>query len=529
MADNLTYKEIAVAKSGEAVPIFASGGAMYSLYNPARDAEAFAESFFSESDGEKTRGGFAVVFGIGSGLHITALSKKNPALEILAVEHSARNIEFLKKNAPLSELLALPNVSVCTLDELSAAFLSSYIPVLHGGVRAGFQQAWKNTHPEDCAEGARIIARAAEDAKSDYATQAHFGKIWHRNILLNIAAINESVSGGEEILLPLEKTACVVAAGPSLDKSAETLSRNREEKFVIATDTAYPALLGRGIFPDAVVTIDGQAVSARHFLAARRPFADGGRFPCVLFADLCCNPASPRLFRSRGQPVVFVKNGHPLSVLASRYARRNGAAKDFLPLVSSGAGTVTASAASLAFKSGFSRVRFFGADFAYTGGKPYARGTYLDGFFSSSSRASPGETAFASLMYRGALCPTEDGAALTTPLLLSYKKSLEALEKSETRFPPLGFPRPGTGVLDGFSEWYANRLSELLADRKADALSGGDGIPLSCLPLLANRKAFSASPAGGNAHGAGSKKDEIFYALKLAYEATKRYTQGQWK
>jgi hypothetical protein len=328
----------------------------------------------------------------------------------------------------------------------------------------------------------------------------------------------------------VEKTACVVAAGPSLDKSAEILSHNRDGKFVMATDTAYPALLGRGIFPDAVVTIDGQAVSARHFLAARKPFARGAHPPCVLFADLCCNPASARLFYSRGQPVVFVKNGHPLSELASRYARGNGAEKDFLPSVSSGAGTVTASAASIAFKSGFSRVGFFGADFAYTGGKPYARGTYLDGFFSSSSRASPGETAFSSLMYRGALCRTEDGAGITTPLLLSYKKSLETLENSETRFPPLRFPPVNSGALDGFSEWYERRLLELLSDgNEEDLRSGGDGILFSCLPLLANRKAFSAARADDFPSGSGSKKDGIFCALKLAHEATKRYTGARWK
>ncbi|GMO47120.1 MAG: hypothetical protein Pg6C_09230 [Treponemataceae bacterium] len=344
--------------------------------------------------------------------------------------------------------------------------------------------------------------------------------------MLNIAALNEVSkidSRREKIRLPLHKEACVTAAGPSLDSSAEILARNRDEKFIIAADTAYPALLARGIFPDAVVTIDGQTASARHFLSVRQ-FSEekrGGR-NVILFADLCCNPAVPRLFYSRGEPVVFVKNRHPLSELARQYALYRGAPQDFLPFVQSGAGTVTVSAASLAFSCGFSSVSFFGADFSFPGGKPYTRGTYLDNFFASSSRVSPGETAFASLMYRRALCYADDGKTPATRLLLSYKKSLEALKNSPRESVPLGFAPPPAGVFDSFAGWYAGQLFMLLFDRaEFDPLASRDSVFLSCLPFLAAQRTAQQKKR--------SKKEEIFYALKLAYEVTKQYNITQWK
>ncbi|GMO47114.1 MAG: hypothetical protein Pg6C_09220 [Treponemataceae bacterium] len=137
MTDDLTYKEIRTAKSGEAVPVFNGGSAMYSLYNPARDAEAFAESFYTDGQ-ENARCGFAVVFGIGNGLHITALADKNPDLRVLAVEHSALNIEFLKARIPRAEVFTHPRVTICRLGALAESFLALYIPALHGAARAVF-------------------------------------------------------------------------------------------------------------------------------------------------------------------------------------------------------------------------------------------------------------------------------------------------------------------------------------------------------------------------------------------------------
>jgi hypothetical protein len=508
----LTYGGYKNSKTGERVPFFINDSAMYSLYNPLRDAETFAHVFDGADGADGAR--FAVVFGLGNGLHITELAKKEQHLRILVVEHSKENIAFLKKDSSSARVFALPLVTVCSIEDLYSAFLGAYIPSLHGSVRVMYQQAWKNFHPKDCELGTQIIARAAESAKNDYTTQAHFGRLWHRNILLNLALLRGK--DGARFELPVHKEACVIAAGPSLDKSAHNLLVNRRDKFIIATDTAYEALVKRRITPDAVVTIDGQSVSARHFFKSGQDLPREGR--TTLFADLCCNPCVPRLFFKRGQKVVFTQNRHPLAELASQYAKNRGASQSFLPFISSGAGTVTVSAAALAFKSGFSRVTFFGADFAFLGGKPYARGTYLDNFFAAASRIVPGETAFGALMFRGETraCQHEPEAK-TTPLLLLYKRSLETLcaEQKNSGESPVDFFCGGGIYLDGFFDWYEEELAlAMLNTRELRPLRNSDGILYSCLPLLAHETTRG-------------KNIDFFGVLKLAYNALKRYTVTQ--
>jgi hypothetical protein len=504
MTEALTYREIKISTSGVPVPIFINGAAMYSLYNPARDAEAFAIGFAAEETTPcSTTTGFVIVFGLGNGTHIESLAKKYPALKILVVEHSAENIDFLRGRIKL----AIPSsTAVCSIAELPHTVIASYIPALHGSVRILYQQAWKNMHEEDCAKGTAIIARAVDAAKSDYATQAHFGKIWHRNILLNIAGMNHA-SANAPVTLPLEKEACVIAAGPSLDTSYRELKKNREDKFIIATDTAYAALLRRNITPDAVVTIDGQAVSSRHFLQSNQ------RGGTLLFADLCCNPNIPRLFYASGSKVIFTRNGHPLAELAASYAAQNGAPCSFLPLVSSGAGTVTVTAAGIAFTSGFSRVKFFGADFSYPGNKPYAKGTYLeDIFYSAACRTNPPETQYTSLMFRGATCVSSDNTTLTTPLLLAYKQSLDELRESPPKNTDYFFLSKG---LKEFSDWYKAALNRNLT--LYERISSEENITpelYSCLPLYAFLQAKTC------------KKVHFFTAIKLAYAMLERYNRS---
>ena len=103
----------------------------------------------------------------------------------------------------------------------------------------------------------------------DYSVQAHFGKIWMRNILLNLS----SFSANPEIHCDTHRTAAVIAAGPSLDQTAGMLAAKRDSYYIISTDTAYGSLLRRGLTPDAVVSVDGQHISTTHF------------FPCPERAD----------------------------------------------------------------------------------------------------------------------------------------------------------------------------------------------------------------------------------------------------
>ena len=68
----------------------------------------------------------------------------------------------------------------------------------------------------------------------------------------------------------------------------------------------------------------------------------------------------------------------------------------------------------------FNDIEFFGADFSYLNGKPYAKGTYLDNLYAiKSSRITNTETAFTKLLYRTELINIEKNK-YTTKILESY-------------------------------------------------------------------------------------------------------------
>ena len=63
------YKGITKAKTGEPVPLFASGQALQSLYNPAREAERTVTA---------SSAGFMLFCGLGNGIHITVFLHTYP-------------------------------------------------------------------------------------------------------------------------------------------------------------------------------------------------------------------------------------------------------------------------------------------------------------------------------------------------------------------------------------------------------------------------------------------------------------------
>jgi hypothetical protein len=500
----LSYGEPMLSRSGLAVPVFRDGRAMYSLYDPRRDAEIFA------SQAELNEPGCALVVGIGDGSHIAALHRRYPKTRLIAAEYSRADIDFLYSHFDLSELAKNPAVVLCTINDLLQAIPDSFIPVLHGSFLVLYQRAWRNFHAQDCEKIEEAIFFALEKVKNDYAAQGMFGKIWHRNILQNLQTALTLPPCREPVFLPVEGETCIAAAGPSLDRATGMLAGERCR--VIAADTAYPALLRRGVAPLVAYTIDGQIHSVRHFMRSIDPRT-------VLAADLCCNPVIPRLFAAKGNRVIFTGNRHPLCRLFARYLQRSGAPDSLLPEIDAGSGAVAIAAYDFARKAGCRPVAVFGADFAYINGKPYASGTYFEEMFhGASTRIDTAETRYTALMYRGKTRTEkrEGRRIITTPLLDSYRESFQELQKKVFA----GQNPFHSGVLapysEGFFDWYLKALKENL-ERAKEGKAPDAEILASCLPL-------GAWKAGKN-----PAKPNVFSILKLAYNLTERYTKRQYE
>lgn len=502
------YRSILISKSGFPVPVFPDGHTMHSRYDPLREAEKTAALLKD--------GGFFLVAGIGGAYLIKTLRMLHPESVILAAENSFEDIEFLKQIPTFSEITADKKIIIFTVENTAQMFLRYYLPCVYGSMQIVEHQSWAVENVSGIAEFRKQVDEASRLISADFSVQAHFGRIWQRNICVNL----NNYCPPDVIRFPVNKTALIAAAGPSLDSAVSYITDNRDSLYVVATDTAFGSFVKRGIRCDAVVSIDGQEISHNHFMEL------GGDVSGTLFIfDLCANPAAVRAVRKRGCGVLFVHTGHPLSLYASQYSEQSG--NGSFTQLDSGAGTVTIAAADFAVKAGFSNIVAAGADFSYLNGKSYMKGTYLDALYNKeSSRISPCETTFDKLLFRTPLIPYKDETGrYTTAVLQSYDAAFENwaasnnMRKDEKDF--LKFCRTEHPKSSSVSSVKSFDISSFTKRLQTDfsSVDFSSLLPGKFPPVL-----LSLIPAAASFRINASKGDSDFESLaNLAYSEILRY------
>ncbi len=410
------------ARDGREIPAVRSPGAaipLHSRYDPRREGRKLAESL---------RGcGCGVVFGLGGGFHVEAMLDDHSLQVLLVVEKDASILRSLFEHIDFSRLLADPRVMlVCGSQAIPTALASAWKPALAGGMKAAPLRAWCDQEPEFFRSAADLLHSAVESVRADYSVQSHFGKRWLVNILHNLPLLRPAPT--PRPAGSASRSAAVTGAGPSLDVQMELLKAGRSGAILVATDTSLPALLGRGIQPDAVISIDCQLYGYHHFLA-------GLPRQTELYLDLASPPA---VVRQHSAP-VFIGSGHPLVRYVDAHWIR-------LPRVDTSGGNVTHAAVTLARALGARNITVYGADFSYPLLKAYARGTYLYDFFRSrQDRLAPAESSLLSLALANVIRAGRQGTTLpTTPLLLEYRdrflRLTETIDARVVSAQGLGFP-----------------------------------------------------------------------------------------
>lgn len=146
----------------------------------------------------------------------------------------------------------------------------------------------------------------------------------------------------------------LVASGPSLSKNIQELKRVKDYGFLVAADSALPALLKEDIIPDMFITLDSKK-SSRHTddLRAR---------DIACFCEL--ESTYYILFRQRGD-LFFMNDMNPY---INTFCEQNGIA---IPSFSTG-GSVANSACAVMISMGFDTIILVGQDLAYTDDKTHA-------------------------------------------------------------------------------------------------------------------------------------------------------------
>ena len=504
----MMYSGTIESKTGELIPLFTDGKPMHSKYNPHAEETTFASSIQTDSNGNKP--GCIVAAGLGGAFHLAQLVKDG--ILVFAVEADKESLAFCTALPSVTQLLQYPNFIPCTESELCSNIMQHYLPQVQGSITFVPHRAWEDRAIVSCSNMRTALEQAVKQIAADYSVQAHFGKLWQRNILLNLKQFTQE----PEIcsLFDTKKTAAVIAAGPSLDQTIQELITNRNEYCIFATDTALSILRKKNISCDAVVSIDAQHVSLSHFENLQEK---NNALPRVCFFDAASCPESLQAAQEAGCTTVLVHTGHPLVQLAQKYA--------YIPRIQAGSGTVTIAACDIARKLGFEHIQLLGADFAYHNGKPYAKGTYLDQLYNNKAgRTIPAEQSFASLMYRTPLVETGENR-LTTEVLDGYRKTLEDWAKANgyTKTNALLSRKESVPQQDLFSFGKDKRIFNFESFIKTwkselDVQFNANGPSLtpylmSLLPLVAY---FQAKD---------TQKNSFFGLAKLAYSYSLRYTE----
>lgn len=471
----MNYTETTESKDGKIIPVIGRT-ALHSKYNPEREAQNFASQFEKSS--------FFVILGLAGGYHISAILERHPTARVIAVEAESDDIEFLKRIPEVQKLHSDKRVRFAAEEDIGRTIMEFYKPAIHGDMTIAALRSWENIFKEKKNSIVEKIQEALKAVSADYSVQCHFGKIWQRNIFENLKSASKLNEKAKDIFdeIPAEKTAAVIAAGPTFNETVRKIEENRSGYFLIATDTAYSALEERKIKADCVVSVDGQNVSHSHYMHK----IDSGT---IYVFDLCANSSAVRKAVEAGGKVVFSESGHPLARYASTYT-----GKKAFPTIETGSGTVTIAAADFAVKAGFRKIEFFGADFSYVGGLSYTKGTYLDRIYrSDENRLDNAETRFDRLMFRTELKRTGD-SRFTTEILESYSDSMEAFMKRS------GFKKIADGSTkifeseknkkertdfqefnyEDFIKFYRGRISQMPDEDSPEMMT--------LLPLAANMK-----------------------------------------
>ncbi len=410
------------SRSGLPVPVYRGSGRPVQTHSTV-DPQTEGLRFFRNYGGA----GYLVFLGLGGGYQVRPFIDNSDSSRIIVVEKEPAFVRAVLERIDMRPILLDPRVRLLageSAQQIKSFLLSDYLPAIYGNLKTVPLRPSVEAGGRYYTELIQSIRELIGMVADDYTVQAQFGKKWYVNTLANLPAVQRSTV----TVKPVQR-AFITGAGPSLESQIPELRTIRDTGFLIASDTSLTALLGYGIKPDLVISIDCQLVGYHHFLRGMPE-----RVPLLL--DLASPPVLTRL----SQNSAFFASSHPLSLYLSSHWRR-------LPYIDTSGGNVSHAAVSVADFLGAKQIYLLGIDFSYPEGKAYCRNTYLYPLFrSQESRLNPLENLFLSFILKNTTIMKDrvQGALrYTTRPLIGYK---ERLERSLHSWDAQVIQLPGKGV-----------------------------------------------------------------------------------
>ena len=279
-----------------------------------------------------------------------------PCVEIFQKILEEINITEVFENRPVA--LLVKGVNEEELIPVMYKWLTNEtLPFFRTKILPGYDKLF----PGEIKEFLGIVKRTLLEMKTAQNTLAFFGNFYARNVIGNAKQVLKShtinqLSG----LIPHDRPAIVIAAGPSLKKNINDLKEAEGRAFLIAVDTALKPLIAADIIPDVFVTVDGNKPVEL--------FEEQGIWdiPMLLSADV-----NNEVVRRHIGKKIFYYNGEEF---IQKLYLNNQISCSSLP----SGGSVSNSAFSLAERLGFETIILVGQDLAYTGNRSHMEGTFSE-------------------------------------------------------------------------------------------------------------------------------------------------------
>lgn len=227
--------QIETAKNGEPT-LQLNNIYIYSKYNPKDDASKFVKKEFDEN------ANCYFIVGLGLGYHLEALLKLANNKRVIAFVVDKQELEIYKQFNSNLHLDGINNLEIIL--ELDSEINLNDFQII---IPFSWMKAIGNNHRiQDVLEDIKIRQMSYNSLKDLLSSN------FHKNIL------NNDVSLSVYKKAFIGDIACLVSAGPSLDKTIEELKNAKEKCFVLAVGSALNTLLKNNIYPDAVIITDSQ-------------------------------------------------------------------------------------------------------------------------------------------------------------------------------------------------------------------------------------------------------------------------------
>lgn len=300
------------------------------------------------------------VIGLGQGYLLDALDQRGWRGRVVALEPDASSSREGLDRPEVQAWLTAGRLTILAgpaHDGLERALLSIELTAEQPVIVVN--PAVAHAHREQAVQAARLIGRAWFGARANQQARRDNGGRYLLNTLRNARAIAAEGDAAALAGVGVGVPAIVVGAGPSLDRNLPDIATYRDRALIIAADTSLRPLLSAGVHPDLVVALDPTETNARHLTDLP---------PCpntYLVAEGSLDPEALPHFA--GRTFFFnVSDHHPWPWLRSLGIGR-GRLRAW--------GSVLTTAFDLSLVMGCNPILFAGADLAFTGGRPYARGT----------------------------------------------------------------------------------------------------------------------------------------------------------